>query len=88
MDVARKLMLLQYVKAEFQRRSRSFSTPFAWVEKLPPPAKLAREFPAVHAAVYTCDNVPVAPPRETETSVLQLDMSYGCRGGNRTSTIP
>lgn len=83
MDSSAKLVLLQYVKSELERLRKSLPDPASFIERLPPPAQFAREYPEMYAAVYK-SSTPIPPPRALETDVLSLDLSYGCRGGRKS----
>ena len=80
MDNGQKAAMLHYVKTGFDSlRRRDVREPLFWFDELPQPLDLLSSHPMLFKGIFM-ESLPVPPTEETSTSLVQLEVSYGCRG--------
>ena len=81
-----KRMLFMHVKANFVQLRMKLGDPPQWIEKLPDnPWELHAQHPTLWRAAFKEGECPGSPKLDVRR-IVELDNSYGCRGGRPVST--
>lgn len=83
LDGCQKSANLNYTKYEFDLlRRRDTSEPIVWWDSLPTPLEFLNQHPVAFKQIFQ-DCMPIPPTDQLASVLMQVDVSYGCRGGGQ-----
>ena len=83
LSATQKVVYLNHVKKTFDGLRKQAGDPLSWIDRLPTePLEMCQQFPGIFNSTFHSGLQPIVSPVDLST-VIAVDQSYGCRGGNR-----